>query len=304
MRGGYSAKIEDLRTRLLNFASLIELELDFAEEDVEFADRGGLMRLLDEMEGEITRLTDSFTLGNAIKTGIQVVIAGRPNAGKSTLLNALLQEEKALVSDIPGTTRDVIEDVITIEGLKFRFMDTAGLRTTEDTLEQMGIDRTRQKISEAAIVLYLFDLTASTPAQVEEDLALLPEGKTVLIVGNKADAAGSEAAWQERYPRAQLFISARQEEGMDALRSLLIGSLNLPQYAQEETVVTNVRHLHALKQTQLALHNVRTGFSVGIPTDLITTDIRQALHALGSITGVITSDEILGNIFGKFCIGK
>ncbi len=307
MRGGFSNQIKELRAQLLDFASLVELELDFAEEDVEFADRKTLVNLLDTIEKEVKKLADSFRLGNAIKSGVQVVIAGRPNAGKSTLLNALLNEERAIVSEIPGTTRDTIEDVIIIEGIKFRFIDTAGIRESSETIERIGISRTLEKIKEADIVIYLYDINTTSQEILEEDLLTIPIGKKVIVAGNKADQSGIKVAKpQISNFKFQISLSAKTGANLESLKKLLIESLDLQTELQSanNTIVTNVRHYNSLVNILKAIESLKEGIRNNITTDLLATDIKTALYALAEITGEITNDEILGNIFGKFCIGK
>jgi len=309
MRGGYSEKIKKLREQLLNFTSLIELELDFSEEDVEFADRKKLSTLLQTIKTEISSLTASFALGNVLKKGIPVAIIGKPNVGKSTLLNALLNEEKAIVSEIPGTTRDVIEDTITIEGISFRFIDTAGLRTSGDIIENMGIAKTREKIKQASIILYLCDLSSCQPGELDEILAEFREymhdiNKKFILVGNKIDMLVEiPGKFSDLVELETIFISAKRRENIHLITESLVNSVkgyNL----KDTTIVSNVRHYEALIHAREAILNVEKGINDGIPPDLYTIDIRQALYYLGSITGEITTDEILGNIFSKFCIGK
>ena len=305
MRGGFSQKIRELRGQLLQFASLIELELDFAEEDVEFANRDSLKKLLFSIYAEVEKLLQSFKLGNVMKAGVKVVIAGRPNAGKSTLLNALLNEERAIVSDIPGTTRDTIEDTISIEGIQFRFIDTAGIRATEDFLENIGIERTMEKLREAHLILYLFDVNEISSTELDEDLRKLPQDKYILQIGNKIDRDENES-YKSRYHISQdnLFISSKENLYIDSLKNALVKSLHLPDIQIHDTVVTNIRHVHALQNVLQSIENIQNGIEMGITTDLIASDIRHALHYMGEITGEITNDEILGNIFSKFCIGK
>lgn len=302
MRGGFSKKIKDLRQQLLQLASLVELELDFAEEDVEFANRETLQLLLNEINAEVENLAQSFRLGNAIKSGVKVVIAGRPNAGKSTLLNSLLQEERAIVSDIPGTTRDVIEDTIVIEGIQFRFIDTAGIRSTTDALESIGIERTLSKLREAHVILYLFDVNEISAEELSADLASLPQDKTILAIGNKIDRTSED--YVAVFPQADVFISAREEHRLDDLRQKLISSLDLPERRTGDVVVTNIRHYHVLQNILRSIEAIRTALRNHLPTDLVAIDIRMALHDMGEITGEITTDEILGTIFSQFCIGK
>ena len=318
MKGGYSAEFRSLRERLIHLTSLMELELDFSEEDVNFADRTQLLSLLDELTSKIERLTDSFRLGNAIKKGIPVAIAGATNVGKSTLLNALLGEERAIVSDVHGTTRDTIEDVLNIEGILFRFIDTAGLRTTSDTIEALGIERSYSKIASAHIVLLVVDVTrlseGSYLASLSEVLPHLAE-KPLLVLLNKTDLIGGEALdtlvtnspfFKSLPPNTPLLpISARTQQGLEALRKALIDSLALPHLTPSDLVVSNARHHALLKEALAGLQLVRQGLMDGLSTDLLTPDLRRAITSIGEVTGSeITSDSILHNIFAHFCIGK
>lgn len=311
MRGGFSNELTKLRSQLLDFTSLIELELDFSEEDVEFADRTNLKQLATNIEQLIHKLADSFSVGNAIKNGIPVAIIGETNAGKSTLLNLLVGEERAIVSDIHGTTRDVIEDTINLSGITFRFIDTAGIRETNDTIESLGIERTFQKLRQASIVLWVIDL--NTPAEQIEELAqtILPqaEGKKVILVFNKSDLLSPEelAIKQEllgKVPADRLYISAKQQANTEALKQHLIQAATLPEVSQNDVIVTNVRHYEALTKAHEAILRVINGLEMNISGDFLSQDIRECMHYLGEITGQISNDEILGNIFGKFCIGK
>ena len=311
MRGGFAKKLTDLRDKLLQFVSLIELELDFSEEDVEFANREQLYLLTREIGEEIDKLVHSFRLGNAIKSGIPVAIIGETNAGKSTLLNLLLNEEKAIVSDIHGTTRDVIEDIMNIGGVTFRFIDTAGIRQTSDTIESMGIERTFRKIEQASIVLWMIDLT--TPREKIESLAksIVPktEGKHLVLLFNKADLIpGKQRAELENIlPEVgddRLFISARQHYNTDRLQELLVKAAAIPSISEEDVIVTNLRHYEALTKALEAILRVKEGLEIGITHDFLSQDIRECMFHLGEITGQISTDEILGNIFSKFCIGK
>ena len=331
LRGGFSNELRELRARLIKFAALLELELDFGEEDVEFADRTGLARLLAEVEGVVTSLLRSFELGNVIKHGITTVIAGRPNAGKSTLLNALLREERAIVSATPGTTRDFIEDEVVMEGIRFRFVDTAGLRDNPaDEVEAIGVRRTRERIGQAALLLYLFDLTELTPAEVQADIAELTAALPrlpVLAVGNKQDLAPQleskelsvapqtrEAKNQKPAPLNQqsisssqpILISAAQREGLAELQAALLAQVRGAGLAGTgtATIVTNARHARALEVAAQHLAAVRRGLAEGRGTELLAADLRHALAALGEITGEISSDDLLTSIFTQFCIGK
>ncbi len=311
MRGGFSNELISLRNRLLNFVSLVELELDFSEEDVEFADRTQLNYLTYEIEQLITRLSDSFRVGNALKNGIPVALVGETNVGKSTLLNVLLNDEKAIVSDIHGTTRDVIEDVININGIAFRFIDTAGIRDTRDKIENMGIERTFQKIEQAAIVLWILDCT-----QMSEHIEWLTDkierkatGKKIIMVFNKIDKIVEEEREVlnqlfEQFEGERIYISAKNRLNTEELKASLIKAAQLPNIQPGDIVVNNIRHYEALQNALSAIQRVKHGLEKGISGDFLSQDIRECMHYLGEITGQITNDEILGNIFGKFCIGK
>ncbi|HYF69466.1 MAG TPA: tRNA uridine-5-carboxymethylaminomethyl(34) synthesis GTPase MnmE [Ohtaekwangia sp.] len=304
MRGGFSKEINTLREELIHFASLIELELDFGEEDVEFAGRQDLQDLILRIQSYLRKLIDSFDLGNVIKNGIPTVIAGKPNAGKSTLLNILLNEEKAIVSEIPGTTRDVIEDEIVLGGVNFRFIDTAGLRETQDVIEAMGVERTRERMKKASLIIYLFDLSQTSLteiAQEDEQLKLL--GIPYLKVGNKLDKANPELM-QHLTSDDFIFISAATKANISELKEKLLGFFNIGHVKTGDVMVTNLRHYQHLQQTHESLERVLNGLNEGITGDFLAMDIRQALHYLGEITGAITTDTLLDNIFSKFCIGK
>lgn len=312
MRGGFSNELTNLRTQLLNFVSLVELELDFNEEDVEFADRSQLQSLASSIELLIRKLSDSFSVGNVLKNGIPVALVGETNVGKSTLLNLLLNEEKAIVSDIHGTTRDVIEDVISIGGVSFRFIDTAGIRDTSDVIENLGIERSYQKIDQASIVLWLVDST-----QLSEHIEWLADrilkraaGKKVILVFNKVDCVSEDEQQVlrqlfEQFDGERIFISARERINTDALQKALINAAQLPELKSDDVVVSNVRHYEALEQAHAAICRTIDGLDAGISGDFLSQDIRSCIHFIGEITGgSISNDEILGNIFGKFCIGK
>ncbi|MGE5383347.1 MAG: tRNA uridine-5-carboxymethylaminomethyl(34) synthesis GTPase MnmE [Omnitrophica WOR_2 bacterium] len=309
MRGGFSSKIAELRARLVHFASLIELELDFSEEDVEFVNRDELKKLLKAIHHEIEALKSSFALGNVMKQGIPVAIAGKPNVGKSTLLNALLNEERALVSEIPGTTRDAIEDTININGVNFRFIDTAGLRDTEDYIESMGIGRTYEKLNQAWIVLYVFDINETSEEEIDEAISdirqqLQDPKKTIIPVANKTDMLlEAPHSFQRLVELDTLFVSAKRNENINLITERLLSAVQINEM-NDQTIVYNLRHFEALNHAAHAIDAVCNGFKKNIPSDLIATDIRQALYHLGTITGEVTNDEILGNIFSKFCIGK
>lgn len=311
MRGGFSSKLIELRTELLNFASLIELELDFSEEDVEFANRDNLKRTAQNIHRHIQKLADSFALGNVVKTGIPVAIIGETNAGKSTLLNLLLREEKAIVSDIHGTTRDVIEDTITIDGLMFRLIDTAGIRDTDDVVESLGIERTFKKMEQANIVLWVVDAETEDEYAIALSEKILPrvEGKKLILVFNKVDIIpaarkeSKELLLKDMIPD-RIFISAKYHQGTDDLQTMLVEAANIPEFGEQDVIVTNMRHYEALRKAQEAIERVSAGLESGLSSDFIAQDIRECMHYLGEITGQISTDEILGNIFSKFCIGK
>ena len=313
MRGGFSDELSRLRSKLLDFTSLVELELDFADhEELEFADRSQLQALAIEIESKISRLTQSFSLGNAIKNGIPVAIVGKTNAGKSTLLNALVGEEKAIVSDIHGTTRDVIEDCISIDGIQFRFFDTAGLRETDDEIESLGIARSYRSIDKAQIVLWLIDSAEllaekANAINFDESEIAVPEDKTCIVVFNKIDkaqAAGLDiSSLSSRHPHCH--ISAKQGLGLDRLRQMLIEASQIDENALEDVTVSNARHYENLTRALDAIRRVQDGLQTQLPGDLLSMDLRECIDQLGAITGgALATDEILGNIFSKFCIGK
>lgn len=317
MRGGFSNEIAKLREELLNFASLIELELDFAEEDVEFADRTQFHELLERIEFVLKRLIDSFAVGNVIKNGIPVAIVGEPNVGKSTLLNALLNEERAIVSDIAGTTRDTIEDELVINGIGFRFIDTAGIRETKDVVESIGIQKTFEKIEQAQVVLYLVDssqLNANNLDELKNEIAQIrnkyPQ-KTLISIFNKKDLLSSnliqkleeELTTNDGHQKT-LFISAKNKEGIDDLKNALLSFVNTGALRNNETIVTNTRHYDSLLKALEEIQKVKWGLDSRLSSDLMAIDIRSALHYFGEITGEVTNDELLGNIFANFCIGK
>ncbi len=310
MRGGFSNEIKKLRQELLNFASLIELELDFSEEDVEFADRNQFKELLDTIQKVLKRLIDSFAVGNVLKNGIPVAIVGEPNVGKSTLLNALLNEERALVSEIAGTTRDTVEDEISIGGIGFRFIDTAGIRDTEDVVENMGIKRTYEMVEKAQIVVYLvagpqfLANQATFVTTIEKTGKKYPE-KTILTVVNKIDLLTETDLEMIRTQLPEvLVLSAKDKAGIDDLTTRFLELVNTGALNNNETIVTNSRHYDALLKALEEIDSVQAGLAQGISGDLLAIDIRQALFHFGEITGEITSDDLLGNIFANFCIGK
>lgn len=313
MRGGFSNEIKELRQELLDFASLIELELDFSEEDVEFANRNQFKDLLHRIQNVLKRLIDSFAVGNVIKNGIPVAIVGEPNVGKSTLLNALLNEERAIVSDIAGTTRDTIEDEIAIGGIGFRFIDTAGIRDTEDRIENMGIQKTFEKINQAQVVVYLVDspllMTQNSSfkklnIEIERIKNKNPQKQLILVL-NKADGLteSQRTTINHRLSNA-LLLSAKTGEGVDELKNQLLEFVNTGALRNNETIVTNTRHYNSLLKALEEIEKVQWGITEGISSDLMAIDVREALYHLGEITGQVTNDELLGNIFANFCIGK
>ncbi len=305
MRGGFSSQIKELREELVKFASLVELELDFGEEDVEFADRTQLVNLISDIQQLIRTLLDSFELGNAIKNGVTTVIAGRPNAGKSTLLNALLNEDRAIVSSIAGTTRDTIEEVINLNGIPFRFIDTAGIREASDTIEAIGVEKTMQKIKQSAIVLYLFDLATMTADQLKADVEHLRlEEVPLLLVGNKLDEVEASKIKAFEHLENILFISSREKQELDKLKMALTSLILDRKVSSSDTIITNIRHYDALQQTDQALQKVMSGISNNLSGELLALDIRAALDYLGLVTGEVTTDDLLGSIFSSFCIGK
>jgi len=304
MRGGFSREIQHLREELIHFASLVELELDFGEEDVEFAKRDDLKKLIFRIQSYLQSLISSFDQGNVIKNGVPTVIAGKPNAGKSTLLNALLNEEKAIVSEIPGTTRDVIEDEMILGGISFRFMDTAGLRETSDIVEALGIERTRESLRKASLILYLFDLSKSSLEEIHhEENEIKKLNVPFLKVGNKVDKADPDLI-KKLESEDFILISASQKKNIQLLKDKVLSRFQINEVKQGDVLVTNLRHYQGLKQTDESLTRVLAGMDSGITGDFLAMDIRQALHYLGEITGQVTTDDLLANIFSKFCIGK
>jgi tRNA modification GTPase len=315
LRGGFSDRLKSLREQLLYFISMIELELDFSEEDVEFADRSKLITLVNRISELINELINSFQLGNVLKNGVPVAIVGRPNVGKSTLLNAILKEERAIVSDIEGTTRDSIEDTINMEGVRFRFIDTAGIRETAEPIENLGIRRTYQKIEQASVVLLLTEAD-DDPQIIQQSIEAIRQqlggGKQLVVVLNKADRVPEkqQRALEEKIAIALLeneqiiSISAEQGRNIDGLARMLLEIVNLGSLRHQDVVISNIRHYNALKSASEALNRVSEGLLNSLTTDLLAQDIREVLHFLGEITGEVTSDEILGNIFKNFCIGK
>jgi len=309
MRGGISSEIKKLRQELIDFAALIELELDFSEEDVEFANRDALRKLILKIQKLIAALLESFRLGNAIKQGVNTVIAGRPNAGKSTLLNALLQEERAIVSEVPGTTRDTIEEVLHIKGIAFRLIDTAGIREAEDQVEAIGVQKTMTKIAESSILVYVFDVTDLRPEAVTADMARLHRpGLRILAVANKMDRYpyAEPSSYASEYLPAEdiIAVSAKNQMNLAYLKDRLYEAVVHEDLLLENPIVTNIRHVHALQKASESLDAVLAGLDQGITHDFIAMDIRQSLHHLGEITGEISTDDLLDSIFSRFCIGK
>ncbi|MCH7785572.1 MAG: tRNA uridine-5-carboxymethylaminomethyl(34) synthesis GTPase MnmE [Bacteroidetes bacterium] len=305
MRGGFSSEIKILREELLNFASLIELELDFAEEDVEFANREDFQKLISKITQILKRLIDSFATGNVLKNGIPVVIVGRTNSGKSTLLNALLNEERAIVSEIPGTTRDIIEDDISIGGLRFRFIDTAGLRETTNEIEKIGVKRALEKLEQSSIYIYLFDINEMSAKEVKEDLQKLSTTSKQIIVANKTDLVSDETVVKFNKSDIELlFISAKKKENLELLTDTLLEKAGIDSLDSNQLIVTNSRHYDALLKALDEIYNVQKGIDNNLSGDLLAIDLRQALYHLGEITGQVSNDELLGNIFANFCIGK
>ncbi len=301
VRGGFSDQLKQMREQLLQFASLIELELDFATEDVEFADRGKFYAFVEDTEKLAKQLSESFRLGNVIKNGISVAIIGKPNAGKSTLLNSLLNENRAIVSDIAGTTRDTIEEALNIHGILFRLIDTAGIRShSTDTIEQIGIEKSREKMRSADLVLYIFDATTETKESLSAEIEELEkEGATYLLVGNKADAITGKPVSEN-----VIYISAKQGQGIDELKEAIFKKMVAREPSSEDTIITSARHFEALENICSSLSAIRSGLDSNLPGDLLALDIRRALFHLGEITGEITSEDKLDYIFSKFCIGK
>ena len=302
MRGGFSRDIKAMREQLIGFAGLVELELDFVEEDVAFADKDALQQLLLQLKAEVSRLAASFRLGNVMKNGVMTVIAGRPNAGKSTLLNALLNEERALVSDIAGTTRDTIEEELNIEGIRFRLIDTAGIREATDAIEHMGVQRTMEKIRQGAVLVYVFDAAALSAEAVVSDLEQLHHADLkTLVIGNKSDLLNGRPSG---YPADTIWISARDKSDLHVLKDALYDIAVASGVSMDQTIVSNVRHVTALQQTLQSLDDVLEGSSQDLSGELLALDLRRALNHLGEITGQVTHEDLLDFIFSKFCIGK
>ena len=309
LKGAFSAKMKSLRAQFVEFASLLELELDFSGEDVEFANRDRLGSLLGEIKTEVNSLINSFKTGNAIKSGVPVVIIGKPNVGKSTLLNALLHDERAIVSNIPGTTRDTIEDVLNIGGVTFRFIDTAGLRSSEDEIEQYGIERTYQAVTKADIILYMVDATATSIEEIQEEINFLKEKvdmsvKKLILVANKIDGLTEMPRHLKQLMDYQpVYISAKRNVNIEGITDQLVAMVAQHRLS-DQTMLTNVRHYDNFLKIKNSIDKIEQGLSEGIPTDLVAIDVREALHYLGVVTGEIATDEILNTVFGHFCIGK
>lgn len=309
LKGGFSHKIAELREQFIHLAALLELELDFSEEDVQFADRKQIMDLLRHLKKEITQLTDSFKLGNALKSGIPVAIVGKPNVGKSTLLNALLGDDRAIVSDIPGTTRDTVEDTFTYHGTTFRFIDTAGIRTSEDEIENFGIERTFKAVENADIVLYLIDINATTIDDVEAEMTFIRqkinlEEKKILLVANKIDEMETLPRQFSEWDKLEtIFISAKRKVNLEAIGEMLLRYVE-ERNVSENTLLTNARHYDIMRQILQDIENIEQGFENQQPTDLIAVDVHLILDKLGCLTGSISDNDVLNTIFSRFCIGK
>lgn len=305
IRGGFSAVLKDLRDELIQFSALIELELDFSQEDVEFADRTRLYELITHAQSVTGQLIQSFRLGNVIKNGIQVAIIGKPNAGKSTLLNALLNENRAIVSDIAGTTRDTIEEVLNIEGVLFRLIDTAGIRDhTADAIEMIGVEKSREKMRSADLVLYLFDVNDTVQEVASAVKEIEATGTPYVLLGNKADTLPEETLKEKFSSLEVLFLSAKHVLNIESLKKRLVDAVISGDLSSEDTIVTNARHYQALQQVAAALADTKNGMDNGLPGDLLALDIRRCLHFIGEITGEINTEDKLDYIFSKFCIGK
>lgn len=305
IRGGFSSILKELREQLIQFSALIELELDFATEDVEFADRTKFYALIENLWVQTEQLVNSFRLGNVIKNGVNIAIVGKPNAGKSTLLNTLLNENRAIVSEIAGTTRDTIEEVININGILFRLIDTAGIRKSSDEIEAIGVEKSMEKMQQSDLVLYLFDVAQESQAAVEASLLeVQQQNKNFIAVGNKIDAIGEEAAQQKFSGDGILFISAKNHQHIDILKERLVDKVIQGTVHTESTIVTNARHYAALLEVQQSLTDIKNGMDNNLPGDLLALDIRRCLHFLGDITGEVTNEDRLDYIFSKFCIGK
>ena len=310
MRGGFKSDIKELRQQLLDFASLIELELDFSEEDVGFANLNELKKLIHKIKETISVLIDSFAAGNVIKNGIPIVIIGEPNTGKSTLLNAILNDERAIVSDIPGTTRDTVEDEIILNGINYRFIDTAGIRATKDKIESVGIKKTFEKVESSSIVLYMLDSSVTDSNKINDSKQIINKitkdfpDKNLIIVANKIDIGDSKLIESHFKEFKHIYVSAKHSTNIDELKQQISSCIDLNEINTNSSVVTNSRHYDLLCKSSVEIENVLKGIDDKISGDLLAIDIRQALQYLGELTGEVTNDEVLGNIFSKFCIGK
>ncbi|MEG1556329.1 MAG: tRNA uridine-5-carboxymethylaminomethyl(34) synthesis GTPase MnmE [Bacteroidales bacterium] len=309
LKGGFSKKMKNLRTQFVEFASLLELELDFSEEDVQFANREQLQILLSQIKEEVTSLMTSFKSGNVLKSGIPVAIIGKPNVGKSTLLNALIQDDRAIVSHIPGTTRDTIEDTFNIEGITFRFIDTAGIRITKDEIENFGIERTYKAIEKADIILYMIDITKTSIEEIDDEMLFIENeidltDKKFIIIANKIDQLNEIPPQFNKWNDLNIiYLSAKRSVNIDALKEALVNYVN-NHHLSENTLLTNVRHYDIMNKINESIESIEEGFANRIPIDLIAIDVRNALHYLGLATGEVSTDEILNTVFGRFCIGK
>ncbi|MGB1050909.1 MAG: tRNA uridine-5-carboxymethylaminomethyl(34) synthesis GTPase MnmE [Chitinophagales bacterium] len=305
MRGGFRNQLKNLRSELVKFKALVELELDFGEEDVEFAERQDLLDLIAQIRSVIKPLAESFTLGNVIKEGLLTVIAGKPNAGKSTLLNALLRDNRAIVSNIAGTTRDTIEEVIQFEGFRLRLIDTAGLRESDDVIEQVGVAKAKEELAKAQLMLYVFDAGQESPHSVREHVESLQHGSAVILIGNKMDECGDTQVWQDTFPEITLVsLTQNTEEGISLIQDKITAVLEGLGDIHSDVILTNSRHVYSLQEALASMEKVEQALQVGLTGDLLSSDIQQSLNALGNITGEVTNDEVLGYIFSKFCIGK
>ena len=305
MRGGFRNQLKNLRSELVKFKALVELELDFGEEDVEFAERQDLLDLISQIRSVIKPLAESFTLGNVIKEGLITVIAGKPNAGKSTLLNALLRDNRAIVSNIAGTTRDTIEEVIQFKGFRLRLIDTAGLRESDDVIEQVGVAKAKEELAKAQLMLYVFDAGQESPHSVRKHVQSLNHDSAVILIGNKMDECDDTEVWQEAFPESTLVsLTQEAEDGISLIQDKIIAVLQGLGDIHSDVILTNSRHVYSLKEALASMEKVEQALQLGLTGDLLSSDIQQSLNALGSITGEVTNDEVLGYIFSKICIGK
>ena len=305
MRGGFRNQLKNLRSELVKFKALVELELDFGEEDVEFAERQDLLDLISQIRSVIKPLAESFTLGNVIKEGLITVIAGKPNAGKSTLLNALLRDNRAIVSNIAGTTRDTIEEVIQFKGFRLRLIDTAGLRESDDVIEQVGVAKAKEELAKAQLMLYVFDAGQESPHSVRKHVQSLNHDSAVILIGNKMDECDDTEVWQEAFPESTLVsLTQEAEDGISLIQDKIIAVLQGLGDIHSDVILTNSRHVYSLKEALASMEKVEQALQLGLTGDLLSSDIQQSLNALGNITGEVTNDEVLGYIFSKFCIGK